>query len=139
MKFICDNITELSSIAKNIIEAFPEKRVFPLYGKMGAGKTTLTKELCDALHVIDTVNSPTFAIINEYLTHDDQHIYHFDCYRLKNINEFVDIGGVDYFYSGNYCFIEWPQIIDSLLPEDCIKINIEVADNNKQRIITIVK
>ena len=137
MKLVCNNLNDLKDIASKIITAYPDKRIFPIYGKMGAGKTTLIKRLCDALKVKDIVNSPTFAIINEYNTKDNYNIYHFDCYRLKNMNEFIDIGGVEYFYSDNYCFIEWPEIIEELLPDNCIKIYIETNDNNQQRIINV--
>ena len=104
---------------------------------MGAGKTTLTKALCDVLNVVDTVNSPTFAIINEYITDNNQNVYHFDCYRLKNSNEFLEIGGDDYFYTGYYCFVEWPQIIEEYLPDDCVKISISVDETTLQRTITV--
>ncbi len=136
MRFICDNTDQLEDIAQKIINEYPDARVFPIYGKMGAGKTTLTKRLCDALGVVDVVNSPTFAIINEYMTDNEDAVYHFDCYRLKNQDEFTDIGGSDYFYSGNYCFVEWPQIIEDYLPDNCIKISIEVDENTLQRTIT---
>lgn len=96
---------------------------------MGAGKTTVTKAFCDILHVVDVVNSPTFAIINEYITDDGDSVFHFDCYRLKDKKEFFDIGGEDYFYSGSYCFVEWPQLIEEHLPADCVKITITVDDN----------
>lgn len=135
MQFISNNPEDLKDIARSIIESYPESRVFPIYGEMGAGKTTLTKELCNVLNVIDIVNSPTFAIINEYITDKKESVYHFDCYRLKNVNEFLDIGGCDYFFSGNYCFIEWPQIVEDYLPDDCVKIFIEVDDDTQVRTI----
>ncbi|MGI6719100.1 MAG: tRNA (adenosine(37)-N6)-threonylcarbamoyltransferase complex ATPase subunit type 1 TsaE [Bacteroidales bacterium] len=128
MKIVCNSLNELDNVAKTILTNCKDKKVFALYGKMGAGKTTLTKSFCKVLNVIDVVNSPTFAIINEYLTDQNNNVYHFDCYRLKNVSEFLDIGGEEYFYSDNYCFIEWPQIIEDLLPEDCIKVYIEVDD-----------
>ncbi len=130
MKIVCNSLEELDNIAKTILTNCKDKKVFALYGKMGSGKTTLTKSFCKVLNVIDVVNSPTFAIINEYITDQNDSVYHFDCYRLKNISEFLDIGGEEYFYSDSYCFIEWPQIIEDLLPEDCIKVYIE-EDNNK--------
>lgn len=137
MQFTCNKTEELKTIAAQIINSFPENRVFPIFGKMGAGKTTLTKALCDVLNVVDTVNSPTFAIINEYITDNNQNVYHFDCYRLKNSNEFLEIGGDDYFYTGYYCFVEWPQIIEEYLPDDCVKISISVDEITLQRTITV--
>ena len=137
MKFECHKVEELRQIGSEIISHFADRRVFALYGNMGSGKTTLTKEFCSILNSVDVVTSPTFAIINEYLTENNEYLYHFDCYRLKNKNEFSDIGGVDYFYSGYYCFVEWPQIIEEFLPEDTIKIFIEVDENTMTRTITV--
>ena len=98
--------------------------VIAFYGKMGAGKTTFIKALCEELGVEDVITSPTFAIVNEY-TVDSQSIYHFDFYRIKKIEEVYDMGYEDYFYSGNLCLIEWPELIEELLPENALRVTIE--------------
>jgi tRNA threonylcarbamoyladenosine biosynthesis protein TsaE len=104
-------------------------------GKMGAGKTTLIKQLCKKFNVTDQVTSPTFAIINEYKILNNKYIFHFDFYRINKIQEAVDIGTEDYFYSNNYCFIEWGEIIRPLLPEKYIEILIEEIDPDTRKII----
>jgi tRNA threonylcarbamoyladenosine biosynthesis protein TsaE len=119
---------DLEDIANDILRTYPESRVFAFYGSMGAGKTTLIKVLCHELGVKDIVQSPTFAIINEYLTPVGESIYHFDFYRIKKAEEAMDIGYEDYIYSGSYCFIEWPELIGGLLPPDAIKVYIEGDD-----------
>jgi len=137
MQIISNALGDLNIIAQKILDNYKDKRVFALSGTMGAGKTTLTKALCEQLNVVDVVNSPTFAIVNEYITESGNSVFHFDCYRLKNAAEFLDIGGEDYLYSGSYCFIEWPQIIENHLPEECVKIDISVNEDNLSRIISI--
>ena len=104
----------------------PAPRVVAFYGEMGAGKTTFIKALCEALGVRDAINSPTFAIVNEYVGRDADHlIYHFDFYRIKKLEEVYDMGYEDYFYSGSLCFLEWPELIEEILPLDVIKVKIE--------------
>lgn len=104
----------------------PAAHCFAFYGKMGAGKTTFVKALCDVLGVDDVVNSPTFAIVNEYhSTLLDGPVFHFDFYRIKRLEEAYDIGTDDYFYSGHPCFIEWPELIEDILPEDVVRVTIE--------------
>ena len=133
-------ITSLDSIeevAKEFINLMGDDTIFAFYGKMGAGKTTFIKALCKALGVEDEVNSPTFAIVNEYRSEiTAELIYHFDFYRIKKVEEVYDLGYEDYFYSGALCFIEWPELIEELLPEDTKKISIE-ENNDGERIITI--
>lgn len=109
------------------------RNVFAFYGKMGAGKTTFVKALCEALGVDDVVNSPTFAIVNEYHSQRlDAPIFHFDFYRIKQLSEAYDIGTDDYFYSGHPCFIEWPELIEPLLPESAVRVDIvEQADGTR--------
>ena len=115
---------------------YPLNRIFAFYGDMGAGKTTFIKAICQQLFVRDVVNSPTFAIVNEYLRAEGGSIFHFDLYRLKSWQEMLDIGYEDYFYSGNYCLIEWPEKVEDLLPESTIKVRIELSDERDHRIIT---
>lgn len=108
--------------AKTLLKTHPEARVFAFYGELGAGKTTFIKAVCRELGVPDIVQSPTFALINEYLTTEGQSVFHFDFFRIKKTEEAFDIGYEDYIYSGNYCLIEWPELIEGLLPEDSVKV-----------------
>ena len=128
---------ELPAAARRFIEAMGEHTLFAFYGKMGAGKTTFIKALCEALGVEDPVTSPTFALVNEYRSATTgELIYHFDCYRLNKIEEAYDLGAEDYFASGALCFIEWPEKIEELLPYDCVNVEITETDNG-ERIITL--
>lgn len=119
-----------------------ERRVLAFDAPMGTGKTTLIKALCEAMGSIDVVNSPTFAIVNVYEVEsrkskvEREEVYHFDCYRLKDIREAYDFGAEEYLYSGNWCFIEWPDIIDPLLPEDTVRVSIRTQENG-DRLLTI--
>lgn len=122
MEFKCTKLDELYDIARALIES-TDARVFAFYGKMGAGKTSFIRILCEALKVEDTVNSPTFSIVNEYRTNSGL-VYHFDFYRIKSVQEAWDMGHEEYFYSGHHCLIEWPEKIEALLPEDCVAISI---------------
>lgn len=131
------SLADVNHIAKRFIQAFPGDRIFAFYGAMGVGKTTFIKALCEEMQVMDYVTSPTFALINEYKTQTDQTIFHFDFYRIKNLNEAYDFGYEDYFYSGDYCFIEWPELIESLLPPIAVKISIKELENGKRLIETI--
>ena len=115
----------IKEAAKQFVAAIDQNTVFAFYGKMGAGKTTFTKAVCEELGVTDTVASPTFAIVNEYRSDTTgELIYHFDFYRIKKLDEVYDMGYEDYFYSGALCFIEWPELIEELLPEDAVKVTI---------------
>jgi tRNA threonylcarbamoyladenosine biosynthesis protein TsaE len=136
MEIRCNSLNELDGIAAKLLALHPDSRIFALYGKMGAGKTTFIKALCRQLDVVDTVNSPTFAIINEYRTTDGSSVFHFDMYRIKSEVEMIEIGAEEYFYSGCYCFIEWPEMIVNLLPEEAVPVKIEVADNRRGRIFS---
>lgn len=113
---------------------FPDNRVFCFYGEMGAGKTTFIKEICRALGVSDTTSSPTFAIVNEYLTNDGESIYHFDFYRIEKLEDAYEIGVEDYLYSGNYCFIEWAENIETLVQPDFVKVHITIGPDDKRTI-----
>lgn len=127
-------IKSLSGIARELIEKFPEQRVFAFYGKMGAGKTTFIQAVCKELGSTDNVISPTFALINEYKTETMHSIFHFDFYRIEDMEEAFDLGYEDYFYSGEYCLIEWPEKIEPLLPDDFVEVKIEVQDNGERLI-----
>ncbi len=132
------SIDGLKSAAAKLIEQFANQRVFALYGKMGAGKTTFIQAICNALNSDDVVTSPTFAIVNEYKTKDLSSVFHFDFYRIENLEEAYDLGYEEYIYSGNYCFIEWPEMIEPLLPENIVEVKIEVGDD-ESRLITANK
>jgi len=126
---------DLPNIAKDILTVFPQERRFGFLGEMGAGKTTLIKALCKELAVIDSTSSPTFAIINEYATKNQQIIYHFDFYRIEDMNEVYQIGVEDYLDSGNYCFMEWPEKVEAMLVKiPYTEISIKINKKN-QRII----
>ncbi len=127
-----NSLDELKVAAKELITAFSDDRVFAFYGKMGAGKTTFIQSICRALGSDDNVTSPTFALINEYNTADLDSIFHFDFYRIKDIEEAYDLGYEDYIYSGSYCLIEWPEMIESLLPEKMVEVKIEVQDDDSR-------
>ena len=118
--------------ATDILEKCGDRRVFAFDGKMGAGKTTFIKCLCEAMGTEDVVNSPTFAIVNVYEVANGEEVYHFDCYRIKDIREAMDFGAEEYLYSGNYCFIEWAEMIEPLLPEDTVWVKIEVEENGER-------
>lgn len=128
-------LNDLESVARELINYSEGIKVFAFYGKMGAGKTTFIQALCRALHTADTVNSPSFAIVNEYSTAEGEIIYHFDFYRIKNLEEAYDLGYEDYFYSGNFCFIEWPEKIETILPSEYIEVTIEDTGNGERGII----
>jgi len=127
-----NSLSEINHIAARFIQAHPADRIFAFYGEMGAGKTTFIKALCEEMHVLDYVTSPTFALINEYKTKNDSTIFHFDFYRIKNISEVYDFGYEDYFYSGDYCFIEWPELIETLLPSIAVKVTIKEIANGRR-------
>lgn len=128
------NIDEINKIAKEIIDLFGSNKVFLFNGKMGAGKTTLIKAISETMGVDQTVNSPTFSIVNEYESDKGEIIYHFDCYRIKNIKEALDLGAEEYLYSGNYCFIEWAENIAPILPDSAVNINILETENGVRTI-----
>ena len=136
MNFEIKSIENISETAQAFIEATKGKKIFAFYGGMGAGKTTFIKAICEQLGITDIINSPTFAIINEYTLPDKEAVFHFDFYRIKKIEEAFDLGYEEYFYSGHICFIEWPEMIETLLPEDCTRVHIEVQPDGK-RIIKI--
>ena len=138
MKVEIDNIGQLGEVARKLLATFKEERFFAFFGKMGVGKTTLIKEICAVLGVKDEVCSPTFAIVNEYArpvagSGQWEPVYHFDFYRLKSVAEAYDIGYEEYFYSGCYCFTEWTEKVEELLPEHYVRVEIE--EHEEKRIL----
>ena len=130
-----NSLSDLSSVVKQVIQACGDKKILAFYGPMGAGKTTLIKAICEELGVKDTISSPTFSIVNEYKAASGKKIYHFDFYRIKTISEAYDMGYEDYLYSDAYCFIEWPEKIEEILPSESLKIRISI--NGEGRIIEL--
>jgi tRNA threonylcarbamoyladenosine biosynthesis protein TsaE len=131
---ICNSLDELTEVAKSVITFAGTNKLWLFYGEMGSGKTTLIKEICDLLKVEENVSSPTYSIVNEYQNDEGEIFYHFDFYRIKNEGEAFDIGYEDYFFSGNYCFVEWPEKIPNLIPEGSFKIAISILENNSRLI-----
>ena len=124
MEIIIKDIEHIREAAREFIANMGDTRVFAFYGKMGAGKTTFVKAVCEELGVDDVITSPTFAIVNEYTAAEGDSIFHFDFYRIKRLEEVYDMGYEDYFYSGALCFIEWPELIEELLPDDAMRVHI---------------
>jgi tRNA threonylcarbamoyladenosine biosynthesis protein TsaE len=132
-QFKIDSVEALSEVSDYLISLREEADVIAFYGSMGAGKTTLIKNLCHRMGVTDEVNSPTFAIVNEYVTEEGESVYHFDFYRIKKLEEAYDIGYENYFYSGNLCLIEWPEMIEPLLPDKYIRVEIQLGETDDER------
>ena len=139
MEIKIENIDHIREAAREFIQHIGDHRVFAFYGKMGAGKTTFVKAICEELGVDDVITSPTFAIVNEYEVANFQFsifnfqlIYHFDLYRIKKTEELYDMGYEDYFYSGSLCFIEWPELIEDILPDDAIRVNIAEQEDGSR-------
>jgi tRNA threonylcarbamoyladenosine biosynthesis protein TsaE len=128
------SLEEIDTVAQLILQQNPNKVVL-FNGNMGVGKTTLIKKMTQNLGVRENTSSPTFSLVNEYQTIDNQIVYHFDCYRLKTEVEALDMGIDDYLYSGNWCFIEWPEKIESLIPEKCSTVNIEILPSGFRKLI----
>ena len=135
MEIKIENIENIREAARECVANIGESTVFAFYGKMGAGKTTFIKAVCEELGVEDVITSPTFAIVNEYRSETSgELIYHFDFYRVKKIEEVYDMGFEDYFYSGALCFIEWPELCEEVLPEDTVKVTIEETPDSSRLI-----
>lgn len=129
------SLEQIREAAHQFIEAMGDNTVFALYGKMGAGKTTFIKAVCEELGVSDVITSPTFAIVNEYRSDTaGELIYHFDFYRIKKLEEVYDMGYEDYFYSGALCFIEWPELVEELLPGNTVKVTIEEVEDGTRKV-----
>ena len=130
-----ESLEKIQEAAKNFVANMGDNTVFAFYGKMGAGKTTFVKAICEELGVEDTITSPTFAIVNEYRSDlAGKLIYHFDFYRIKKLDEVYDMGYEDYFYSGALCFIEWPELVEEVLPGDAVKVTIEEVEDGTRTI-----
>ena len=134
MKIRIDSLDHIHEAAREFIAAMGDNTVFAMYGKMGAGKTTFTKAACECLGLEDVINSPTFAIVNEYRSDSGELIYHFDFYRIKKLEEVYDMGYEDYFYSGALCFIEWPELVEELLPGNTVKVTIEENEDGSRTV-----
>jgi len=143
MSIKIESIETIRAAAREFIDHIGERRVFAFYGKMGAGKTTFVKAICEELGVEDVITSPTFAIVNEYTLPSPlsqggvggESIYHFDFYRIKRLEEVYDMGFEDYFYSGALCFIEWPELIEDILPDDAVRVSITEQEDGT-RLVT---
>ena len=134
MEIKINDLNSIRETAREFIDHMDGRKVFAFYGKMGAGKTTFIKAVCEELGVEDVITSPTFAIINEYSGKDDT-IYHFDFYRIQKLEEVYDMGYEDYFYSGALCFIEWPELIEEVLPEDAVKVQIIEKEDGTRAVL----
>lgn len=124
MELKINHIDDINEVARQFVDQMGDHKIFAFYGKMGAGKTTFIKAMCEELGVTDVINSPTFAIVNEYMDGKGESIYHFDFYRIKRVEEVYDIGFDEYIYSGNLCLMEWPELIEQLLPEETVRVDI---------------
>ena len=134
MEIKIQDLEHISEAAKQFVDQIGSHKVFAFYGSMGAGKTTFIKAVCEELGVEDVITSPTFAIVNEY-TGKEGTIYHFDFYRIKKLEEVYDMGYEDYFYSGALCFIEWPELIEEVLPDDAVKVSITEKEDGARAIL----
>lgn len=136
MEILIKDKKHLSAAARQLIDEFPDKKIFAFYGSMGAGKTTFIKALCKNLGSVDVASSPTFTLVNEYKTAAGESLFHMDFYRIRKQEEVFDFGIEEYLTGDYYCFMEWPELIEELLPPETIKVKISV-DNNEQRVLLI--
>lgn len=136
MEIIIRDKSHLKKSAKKFLRLTAGKKIFAFFGSMGAGKTTIIKAICEALGATDTVTSPTFTIVNEYKTNSGESIFHIDFYRIKKREEVLDFGIEEYFSSNAYCFLEWPELVEDILPPGTVNIKI-IVDDNEHRILKI--
>jgi tRNA threonylcarbamoyladenosine biosynthesis protein TsaE len=136
MKILIKDKRHLNAAAKQLLDFTRENRIFAFYGSMGAGKTTIIKAICQTLGAVDIVSSPTFTLVNEYKTSSGESLYHIDFYRIRKQEEVFDFGIEEYLTGDSYCFMEWPELIEEILPEETIRVRISV-DENEQRILSI--
>ncbi len=134
MSIIIRNLSDLPDAARQLLSTYADGRIFAFHGAMGAGKTTIIKALCEELGAADLVSSPTFTLVNEYITKNGAMIYHIDFYRIKKPEEIFDIGIEEYFSGTSYCFLEWPELAGRYLPESTVMLKINVADNGSRMI-----
>ena len=135
MQIKIDSLDNIRAAAREFVKNMGEGNVYAFYGKMGAGKTTFIKAICEELGVDDVITSPTFSIVNEYRSETTgELIYHFDFYRIKKLEEVYDVGYEDYFYSGALCFLEWPELIEELLPGSAVKVTITQNDDDSRTV-----
>ena len=135
MEIRIQSLDQIHEAARQFVQAMGDNTVFAFYGKMGTGKTTFIKAICEELGVNDVITSPTFAIVNEYRSDKGgELIYHFDFYRIKKLEEVYDMGYEDYFYSGALCFIEWPELVEELLPGQTVKVTIEEVEDGSRKV-----
>lgn len=142
MEWQIEGLAALPEYSQRLLETFPNARVLAFTGEVGAGKTTFIQQICKQLGIIEVVSSPTFALVNEYGYTDSMSgakdsAYHLDLYRLRTIEEALDIGIEDYLYSGKYCFVEWPEIIEALLPEDTLRIHLEILSDSQRKMLIL--
>lgn len=135
MNITIKSLENIDQAATEFVKSMGDNTVFAFRGEMGAGKTTFIKAICEKLGVSDTINSPTFAIVNEYRSDSGELIYHFDFYRINKVEEAFDFGYEDYFYSGSLCFIEWPELIENLLPADTVNVSIKVLEDGSRSVV----
>ena len=134
MEIIVDNLSLLPDAARKLLDTYPEQRIFAFYGPMGSGKTTFIKSLCAVLGAEDLVSSPTFTLVNEYRTSGGDALFHIDFYRIRKQEEVYDFGIEEYLTGESYCFMEWPELIEELLPDDTVKVRITVENNDRRRL-----
>lgn len=134
-KYHFSSLSEVKDVANQFIKDWGDHKIVAFFGEMGVGKTTLIKDICAALGVMDVVNSPSFSLVNEYLTTTNKTVYHFDFYRIESQEEAIDMGCNEYFYSGNYCFIEWPEKIESLLPPETLRLSISLLEGELREVL----
>ena len=132
-EIVIDSLNELKDVAEAVIERLDGRNVVALYGPMGAGKTTLISAIMEHLGSTDNVTSPTFALVNQYNTANEQPVYHFDFYRINRIEEAFDMGYEEYFYSGDLCLVEWPELVEQLLPEEAMVVKIEIISPTERK------
>jgi tRNA threonylcarbamoyladenosine biosynthesis protein TsaE len=136
MEILIKDKRHLHFAAKQLLERSGDSRIFAFYGSMGAGKTTIIKAICETLGAIDIISSPTFTLVNEYKTASGESLFHIDFYRIKKQEEVYDFGIEEYLTGDSYCFMEWPELIEEILPGETVKVKISV-DDNEQRILTV--
>jgi tRNA threonylcarbamoyladenosine biosynthesis protein TsaE len=137
MKIVIKNKKGLHAAAKRLLDQTKGKKIYAFYGAMGAGKTTIIKVICEFLGASDLVSSPTFTLVNEYRTTSGESLYHIDFYRIKKHDEVFDFGIEEYLSAGNYCFMEWPELVEDILPEDTVRVRISVGEN-EERMLSVL-